>query len=685
MSTLNPDELDGMILSACREERWRKTAFVVGKVLHQCEDQKLAVSDREIFDRLVHLVDSGVIESVGTLSNWRRSEVRLVSADRGPVPLEWRRIRKVDHWLGELRLDQLRNNISSEEAIRCVQSQLDDATAADRPTLALSLYMLLTEVGRYDEALQLMDRMIAQVPANVKFPIAKALLYFNRLDDSEKALDAIELALQRAFRTKFFRRDALGEKARMLLRLGRGKELDQVLEQIMSLEIPPGIPDVVRQRDFVDDAPPGLISDAIVARYDRFCPKPADDLASGEPPKWTPLDEELWREARPKKALTSSADNSDTPTTTGEWWSAHKWVRELREEFSIDEVIDRVKARLQNADGDEQFSLELELKSLLTEAWRHDEVLQLIDQKIEQRPDSPRPLIAKASFHHYDREDPKEALKWIDIALECAHRTKFFRREALGDKARILLELCIHDGIDRGSELGQVLEQIMTLDMYNDIPDVGKERDFVDRAPPGMIPEDIVARYDRFFPKRDRVLELHRWADELRFRMPVAEAVDRVRLGLQRVRAKDQPTLAHILGLFLTDAGRYDEALSWFDVVIERDPDHVRSAIAKAMVLRSCLRDPESALKAVETALDRAFRTRFYRRHALGEKARILLKLRRGGELEQVLEQIMSLEMFFDIRDIARERDFVDRAPPGLIASDIVARYDEYCPKVDLT
>ena len=681
MTSVSPDKLDRIILSVC-PQRLRKTVAVIAKVFDECENRKMVVTDREIFDRLVHLVDSGILEAVGNLSNWRRSEVQLFSADRGPVPDERRRVREVDHWFGELRLSQLRNEISGEDAISRVQSELKAADGEDRVTLALKLIMLLTEAGRCDEALQLIDKMIAQLPDNVRFPIAKATLYFYRLNDPGKALAAIDFALKRAFRTKFFRREALGEKAHMLLRLGRGEELGQVLEQIMALKIAPGIPDVVRQRDFVDDAPSGLISDDIVARYDEFCPEPVDDLASTEPPKWRPVDEELWPEARPTKNLSVSADVKAAQMEVGRWWKVRKWVRQLREEMSIDEVIDRVKARLQNADPEQQFDLEFELYLLLKEAFRDDEVLQLIDLQIEREPDYVRPLLRKASFYHWDRENPKEALKWIDLALECAHRTKFFRREALGDKARMLLELCSRDGIDCGEELGQVLEEIMALDMYSNIPDVGKRRDFVDHAPPGAIRRHVVARYNKFFPKHDRVLELHRWADQMRSGMPVDEVTARVRSRLQSANAEDQPTLGHILGVFLTNAERYDEALSSFDMVIRRDPDHVRSAIAKATIYH-WRNDPEKALEAIEVALERAFRTRFYRRHALGEKARILLKLRRGEELGQVLEQIMSLEMFSDVRDIGRERDFVDRAPPGLIAADIVARYNAFCPKVE--
>lgn len=355
-----------------------------------------------------------------------------------------------------------------------------------------------------------------------------------------------------------------------------------------------------------------------------------------------------------------------------------QWIHQLRKEIPIEEIIDRVRLRLQNADADEQFTLELELHSLLTQIGRYDEALQLIENRIEEQPGNVRPLISKASHYYYYREDLLQALKWIDVALDQAFRTRFFVREALGTKARILLDLG-----GRGEELGQVLEQIMSLDTYRGIPDIGKERDFVDRAPPGLIREDIVARYDKFCPKRDPALELHRWVRDLGSKIPEGEVIDRVQSRLRTASADDQLTLTYILGILLMNVGRFDEALPLLDRVIEQQPDHVRCVLAKAAVHVVHRDDPEKALELIDLALERAFRTRFYRRQVLGEKARILLKLGRGEELGQVLEQIMSLQMFSDVRDTGRERDFVDRAPPGLIAADIVARYDQFCPKID--
>jgi hypothetical protein len=47
-----------------------------------------------------------------------------------------------------------------------------------------------------------------------------------------------------------------------------------------------------------------------------------------------------------------------------------------------------------------------------------------------------------------------------------------------------------------------VLEEIMAVKLARGVPDMGRERDFVDAAPPGLIPADILARYDAFCPRR---------------------------------------------------------------------------------------------------------------------------------------------------------------------------------------
>ena len=174
-----------------------------------------------------------------------------------------------------------------------------------------------------------------------------------------------------------------------------------------------------------------------------------------------------------------------------------RWADELLKTHALPEAIEAIKERIRGADSDDRYTLTLELKSLLPLAGRKREAEQTIDEMIACLPDDVRFPISKASFYLYDTDEPEKALEAIDLALGRAHRTRFFRREALGVKARILLKL------GRGEQLSQTLEEIMSLEMKREIPDIGRERDFIDRAPPGKIAEDVLARYNVFCPKRE--------------------------------------------------------------------------------------------------------------------------------------------------------------------------------------
>jgi len=161
----------------------------------------------------------------------------------------------------------------------------------DHRVLASQLAQLLREAGRYTEAVQVLDGMMQRYPDDVRSAMSKALDYFYFLEEPDEALECINLALERAYRTGVFRREALGNKARILLKLGRGDELSDVLEEIMSLQIVKGIPDIGRERDFVDRAPPGLIRKSVLDRYNEFRPKRPGETSADEPPEYEPPDD----------------------------------------------------------------------------------------------------------------------------------------------------------------------------------------------------------------------------------------------------------------------------------------------------------------------------------------------------------------------------------------------------------
>lgn len=185
-------------------------------------------------------------------------------------------------------LDRLRAELPLQDVIEIVTAKMQLGDIEDQYHLALNLKWLFVEAERDREALPVLDKMIERIPDDVRFAISKASLYFYSLDDPQEALRCIDMALERANRTGFFRREALGVKARILLQLGRGEQLSHVLEEIMSVQITKGVPDVGRERDFVDRAPPGLIREDIVARYNLFRPKRAGDSTADEPPEYEP-------------------------------------------------------------------------------------------------------------------------------------------------------------------------------------------------------------------------------------------------------------------------------------------------------------------------------------------------------------------------------------------------------------
>ena len=188
-------------------------------------------------------------------------------------------------------VEHLRVTLPIDAAIRTVSDSLEKVDGEDHYVLALQLAQLLREAERYTEAVQVLDQMMQRYPDDVRSAISKATNYLYVLEDPEQALECINTALQRAHRTGFWRREALGNKARILLKLGRGDELSDVLEEIMSLQIVKGIPDIGRERDFVDRAPPGLIRKSVLDRYNEFRPKRPEDTSRDEPPRFEPPDD----------------------------------------------------------------------------------------------------------------------------------------------------------------------------------------------------------------------------------------------------------------------------------------------------------------------------------------------------------------------------------------------------------
>jgi hypothetical protein len=71
------------------------------------------------------------------------------------------------------------------------------------------LQNLLRAAGCEEEVEHIIDEMIARLPDDVRFPISKASFYLYDKKHPGKALEAINFASVRAYRTEVFRRESL--------------------------------------------------------------------------------------------------------------------------------------------------------------------------------------------------------------------------------------------------------------------------------------------------------------------------------------------------------------------------------------------------------------------------------------------------------------------------------------------
>jgi tetratricopeptide (TPR) repeat protein len=192
----------------------------------------------------------------------------------------------------------IRKTVPKGTWIDLVRSRLEKAAYADeREELRNLLTMLLSDAGRYDEALQVADDQIAETPDIVFAYTRKADIYNTWLHDFENALACMELGLACARRTNCWLRMTLGHKARILVRKRDGAALARVLEEIIAVQVTRDAPDIGRERDFVDAVPPGVIPADLLARYDAFCPKREGDtpheIAPFDEPEWGPDGNEI--------------------------------------------------------------------------------------------------------------------------------------------------------------------------------------------------------------------------------------------------------------------------------------------------------------------------------------------------------------------------------------------------------
>lgn len=111
----------------------------------------------------------------------------------------------------------------------------------------------------------------------------------------------------------------------------------------------------------------------------------------------------------------------------------------------------------------------------------------------------------------------------------------------------------------------------------------------------------------------------------------------------------------------------------------EADPDSALPLQNIAFNKLEFERQPEEAMHFVNRALEVAVRTGNFQRMVLGTKARIALRLKDYGVIEDVLKQVMDTKLTRRNADLGVERDFFDALPTGSIDPELAQAYDDFC------
>ena len=178
---------------------------------------------------------------------------------------------------------------------------------------------------------------------------------------------------------------------------------------------------------------------------------------------------------------------------------------------------------------------------------------------------------------------------------------------------------------------------------------------------------------------RRKMRSLYDWIDEARHAGGFANVARAIEARLENESDDEvRRSLNFELAGAYKMAGRFDEAERIYMMLFNQSPDEPMPLISLAGQKLYFEEDPATAMEVIDRAIEAAYRSSNFRRLALGTKARIALAQGKFSVVEDVLRRLLQLTHDSRGADIALERDFFDRLPPGAINETVARRFDHY-------
>ena len=149
----------------------------------------------------------------------------------------------------------------------------------------------------------------------------------------------------------------------------------------------------------------------------------------------------------------------------------------------IQSILDRAK------DEDLRCLLLSDLAMYYTKAEMPEDAESAIRQAAEERPNDPLPWCTLASHHHHTRNNPDNAVNFIETALQKAKAQGALIRHVLAQRINIALDRKDYATVEDS------LVQILEAPRGPDIRDVRLEDYFLDKIPPGTVDGELLERY----------------------------------------------------------------------------------------------------------------------------------------------------------------------------------------------
>jgi hypothetical protein len=187
----------------------------------------------------------------------------------------------------------------------------------------------------------------------------------------------------------------------------------------------------------------------------------------------------------------------DERDPTDEAYRVHEWHSDLERKHRKVDLSPLILERLSGwRSVPERKALRQVLQLEYQRHQRYAEAEEVLLEQIGDDPDDPMPVINLATHKLIYENNPPDAVRIGRIAADVARRAGRFRRLALGWLARAAIATDDHE------LLRDCLREIVEIGSPPAGPDIGRERDFFDRAPEGSIPDELRAAYEELMNRR---------------------------------------------------------------------------------------------------------------------------------------------------------------------------------------